>query len=134
MYLGTIPFIFSGIGLILFAEYKFLDLDLKTILSSYALLIGSFMAGIHWGQKLEKEYPKLPLQLISNIVTLSFWFAFLLLPIKSFLIISGVLFLTILATDYFIRKRDDQNPAYYLHRAVVTGIVVCCLFVSSNNI
>ena len=128
MYLGTVPFLACA-SLMQHGDVQMpLGLSLETVLSSYALLIGAFMAGVHWGQHLQPP-PVAPelLALFSNIVTLGFWFGFLLLPFPAYLLTSAGLFVMILMFDLWLARRRLLESSYSMHRVLVTGLVVVSL-------
>ena len=127
-YAGTLPFI---------ACASLIALDLPTAagidylsdaLSSYGLLIVSFMSGIHWGTYLYKhEQCPLNLLIISNLITLSCWLCFV--SGQTPLILSSQLcaFLVLLYVDFVLQKNQIISKDYFNTRRYVTAIVISML-------
>ena len=128
MYLGAVPFLSCAALMESDGLWMPPGLSLETILRPYALLIGAFMAGVHWGQHLPHApaSPKL-MALFSNTVTLGFWFGFLLLPLHAYLLTSAGLFIVILMIDLWLARRRLLDKSYATHRVLVTGLVVASL-------
>ncbi|WP_420546672.1 DUF3429 domain-containing protein [Curvivirga sp.] len=132
MYAGIIPFILCTYSIVLESSFSWNPLSTEQILTTYTLLIGSFMAGVHWGQHLSDDaYRPITLAIVSNLVTLTFWFALLTSTLKIFLIISAFLFMLLLVIDFFLILNNIITRRYYLHRTIVTLAVVTNLLTSS---
>lgn len=128
MYLGAMPFMACAALMISDGLRMPFGLNVETVLSSYALLIGAFMAGAHWGQHLERPpVPPHVMALFSNTVALGFWFAFLLLPLQTYLLTAAALFAAILAFDLTLARCRRLDRSYATHRGLVTGLVVAAL-------
>lgn len=125
MYLGAFPFVGSAILMFGFGEATFLGQSLQRIAESYTLLIGSFMAGVHWGQHLEMRFsPRSIMALSSNLITLGFWFSYLFLPFSTFVIFACALFVLIFVLDAI---NETLQARYVLNRGIVTSLVCISL-------
>lgn len=132
MYLGVLPFV-AGIAAILMAlpSPSYLP-DWATLVASYALVILSFMCGVHWGLALSaKEVLPVDLFLASNIITLGGWITFLLVEPMIVFQVSAIGFVVLLGIDWRLRESGVLSEAYLVHRRWVTLIVVVSLFAPS---
>ena len=83
MYLGALPFIAGALLSLLSIDTLPLLGSVVHIVSVYALVISVFMAGILWGVTLQLQENNANSQinfLISNILTLTVWFVYLIYP------------------------------------------------------
>ena len=104
----------------------------QNVLSSYSLLIVSFMAGILWGVYLIRSNEiSLNLLLISNVIAVVAWAGFILLPIRLVLLCHAVLFLLLLYIDRDAVKAGVLTEAYLKIRYGVSGVVVASLLVAA---
>ena len=79
-YAGAIPFVFCAFCLSIDIQQLPLFGLIETILSAYALVIASFMAGAHWGQHLHVEEPwQRNLPIYSNVIAVLLWLGYLIL-------------------------------------------------------
>lgn len=105
--------------------------SVDTILSTYALVILSFMAGSHWGQHLEMAgIWSIRLPLLSNAVALLGWIGFLVLPFKPLAVLFSAVFLVLLLIDRSLFRQDLIDAGYYRIRKWVTAVVVLALLCS----
>lgn len=125
---GTIPFLFSAFVLTAGFNPLFWG-SIEVFLTSYTLIIGAFMAGVHWGHHLDKA-PK-QLAIFSNLIALSFWFAYLLLPFKFFLYAAILLFLFLLLIDRSLLEKQIIDMKYFYTRCAASLIVVLSLLISA---
>ncbi len=125
---GAIPFALPAL-LYLFgmSQLPFLG-ELQPIVSSYGLVILSFMAGVHWGQVINKPRWHL-LLIISNVITLSGWFAFLTGKATLLWCVLILGFMALLIVDRRLLVAGIITPAYWRLRMAVTAIVVISLLV-----
>ena len=102
------------------------------VAETYALVIVSFMAGVHWGTYLYKQSESpLNLFLASNVITLAVWFTYLLSDTPgSTLIASIVAFGVLLLIDWRLYRADLLTPQYFRARRNVTAIVIAALLVT----
>lgn len=127
-YAGATPFIASALALILGLETLFGIITIEQLLSTYGLLILSFLAGINWGQHLTNESPiAQQLPLISNAVALAGWFAFLVLGFHALMVFFALAFLFQLAVDWRLYREALITPDYFRMRLLVSALVVASL-------
>lgn len=125
---GAIPFALPAL-LYLFGISQLPLLGaLQPIVSSYGLVILSFMAGVHWGQVIHKPRWHL-LLIISNVITLSGWFAFLTGNATLLWCVLILGFVALLLVDRRLLAAGRITPAYWRLRMVVTIIVVTALLI-----
>ena len=130
--LGTLPFI--GAALILATQQPSDAMFVlgARIATSYALLIVSFMAGVHWGQDLAGIPSATPLMLVSNLLALAVWFAYLFMSPPQMLLWSAALFAVLLWVDFGLARTGAIGQAYLRLRAMISGVVVVALLVSAG--
>ena len=132
MYTGTIPFIFSSVLFGMSIHELPLLGSVEKILSVYALVILSFLAGSHWGQHLQikKGQWNLYLSILSNGIAVVLWLGFLLFSFKILMVIFAVTFLVLLIIDHRLFQMDLINRHYFQTRFFVSLIVIMSLLVS----
>jgi len=125
---GAIPFALSALlGLLGISQLPLLG-ALQPIVASYGLVILSFMAGVHWGQVINRpDWHQL--LIISNMITLSGWFAFLTANTTLLWCVLMMGFCALLLVDRRLLSVGLINQAYWRLRLVVTAIVIASLFV-----
>ena len=130
-YAGTLPFIVCALLLIFNINLLFDINTLKMILSSYGLIIISFMAGSHWGEHLhiQAESWGLSLPILSNVIALAAWFSWLILVFRGVLLVYIGLFLALMVVDYYLHQQHLISHAYYRTRCIVTAIVIATLMI-----
>jgi hypothetical protein len=101
---------------------------LQPIVASYGLVILSFMAGVHWGQVIHQARWH-QLLIISNVITLSGWFAFLTANITLLWCVLMLGFVALLLVDRRLLAADLITQVYWQLRVLVTAIVVASLLV-----
>ncbi len=94
---------------------------------AYGLAILSFMAGVHWGQFIAGAGVGSNLLIISNFVTVSAWFGYLILLPWQFAILLMGLFLSVLLVDRSLVTKGVIAQDYFKTRALVTLLVVLSL-------
>lgn len=144
---GAIPFVFCTLllitnvsslpdGIPVLAGYPTM-----MVVKVYGIVIASFMAGSHWGTHLhlisEKGYSSdttkntkiwsYYLPLISNLIAIGLWLAFITLSDSCFFIILISNFLLMLVVDWFLIKADIIQLDYFKIRCLITAIVVLSL-------
>jgi hypothetical protein len=121
-YLGALPFFLAFY--IDLTNQSFLDLMGIQWFLTYGLLILSFMAGTLWGQVVNEPVKIKRIALLSNVITLSAWFAFLLADPAVVLVIMALGFVALYLLEAFVIK-TIKRPDYYLAlRLRVTTLVV----------
>jgi hypothetical protein len=125
---GTIPFI-AGALLPLLGHDSLPHLgQLDQLVASYGLAIVCFLAGAHWGTYLSGRYAdSLNLFVISNVVFLAVWFAYVGAGVKSAIGIQILAFLTLLFIDLRLRSGDVITATYFRVRTAATMIAIVSL-------
>ena len=131
---GTIPFIACAFLLMIDIETVPILGSVADILSAYGLVIGSFMAGAHWGNHLgldddNKWAIKLPIY--SNVIVLGLWLGFLILSASSFIWLLVIGFISLLVIDASLHRAQIISHAYFKVRQYVTAIVVISLGIAA---
>ncbi len=130
-YAGTLPFIACA-SYLLFNKVQFPILgSIEKVLSVYALVIASFLAGAHWGQHLhlDGKWSRI-LPISSNIIVVTLWLAFLMLPFKILLSLFIAAFFLLLLIDYYLFKKNVITLSYFKTRCYATAIVILTLIIS----
>ena len=122
IFAGVIPFIVLTAITAYDVEYPYFES--KVALKSYALAIGSFVCGSHWGIYLIKSSP-INLLITSNICTLTLWVAFLYL--ENYGLFFSIIFSLLLLIDFFLYKSSIISIGYFSKRKIITLMVVLCL-------
>ena len=133
MYLGALPFVAGAILSLLSIDTLPWIGSILHIVSVYALVISVFMAGILWGVTLQLQENNTNKQinfLVSNILTLTVWFVYLIYPDSiAFLLTTVVVFLWLLMLDVKLVRRQHISKPYYQARKWVSTIVILSLLV-----
>ena len=133
MYLGALPFVAGAILSLLSIDTLPWLGSVLHIVSVYALVISVFMAGILWGVTLQLQENNTNKQinfLVSNILTLTVWFVYLIYPDSiAFLLTTVVVFLWLLMLDVKLVRRQHISKRYYQARKWVSTIVILSLLV-----
>lgn len=130
-YSGALPFILCAICFVFDMNTVPLLGNTSQVLSVYALVITSFIAGSHWGQHLNlSDKWSLYLPLFSNINAILLWIGFLVLPFKLLLVAFIISFLALLLVDKKLLQDDLISLAYFRARCLVTAIVILALIIS----
>lgn len=122
-YAGALPFI--ACALMLYSGINHVSLlgPVNEIVAVYALVIISFIAGVHLGTYLfyNTKTPK-PLFIISNIVAAIAWMSLLFAsPGNATLILVGA-FIYLLGVDFLLKQERFISPTYFATRFIVTAI------------
>ena len=127
---GTIPFIASALLPVL-GHYSLPYLGpLDQLVASYGLAIVCFLAGAHWGTYLSgRSAGSLNLFVISNVIFLAVWFAYVGAGVKTAIAIQIVAFLILLFIDLRLRAGDVISAKYLRVRTAATMIAVASLLV-----
>ena len=132
IYIGSIPFILCAVYFIADLHDMPLLVSIERILSAYGLVILSFLAGSHWGQHLylNKVIWGRVLAVMSNIITLSLWFGFLLLNFKMLMALFASVFFILIVIDYYLYLINLISLHYFQIRFLVSVIVIISLIIS----
>jgi hypothetical protein len=127
---GTIPFIASALLPVL-GHYSLPYLGpLDQLVASYGLAIVCFLAGAHWGTYLSgRSAGSLNLFVISNVIFLAVWFAYVGAGVKTAIAIQIVAFLILLFIDLRLRTGDVISAKYLRVRTGATMIAVASLLI-----
>lgn len=124
-YAGAIPFTIGAAFLVFGVETFPIIGDTKQAFSIYALMIATFMAGIHWGQDLQlRDQTGVYLPVVSNVIVVSLWFAFLILPFKTLLFTFVTAFTVILVVDRKLFRLEYISAPYFRMRCYMTAVVI----------
>lgn len=126
-YSGTIPFWGLVVLTIWFDTFPVLGIPLDHLVFTYAAVIASFIAGIHWGVYLFKD-TALNLFIQSNIIALLAWGSHFVMPIISVIILIYC-FLHLIVIDRVLFKHDVIDYWFYAMRIKATLIVVSTLVI-----
>lgn len=127
-YAGALPFL--GAACCLFFGWTTLPVlgDVKQILSIYGLVIAVFLCGSHWGQHLERvDSLSRLLPLFSNGMALVLWILFLMAGFQALMVGLCLVFLALLAMDWFLARCGAITGDYFSMRVTITAIVTACL-------
>jgi hypothetical protein len=127
---GTLPFIASAL-LPLLGHDSLPHLGpLDQVVASYGLAIVCFLAGAHWGVYLSgRSTGSLNLFIISNVIFLAVWFAYVGAGINIAIGIQVAAFLALLFIDLRLKNSDVISAAYFQVRMMATMIAVVSLLV-----
>ncbi|MDM3872487.1 DUF3429 domain-containing protein [Porticoccus sp. W117] len=130
-YLGALPFVLCALCL-LFGVYSLPYVgDVQVLLSTYGLVIASFMAGSLWGQQFQADQQwARSIGLLTNIVTVGVWLGYLLLPLSAFLRLLVIAFVGLLVMDRKQFQLGHISKTYFSTRCGVTAVVSAALVVS----
>jgi len=129
-YAGVLPFVICAVSLVFnLTTIPFLG-DIKQVLSVYALVIASFVAGSHWGQhlKLNNKWG-IYLPVFSNVTAILVWIGFLVLPFKLIIVTFIITFMALLGIDKKLHQHDLISARYFRRRCFVTAIVISTLII-----
>ena len=132
-YAGALPFVACVIML-----YSGIDTlegygSVSNISAVLALIIVSFIAGLHLGTYLfyRTQTPK-PLFIISNLIAIFAWITLLVANVKFALTILIFAFLYLLLVDYLLKRELFISSSYFNTRVIVTLITTGSLLVTSS--
>lgn len=134
-YSGALPFVFCAALMALGHRHIALAGELPTIINTYSLVIIVFMSGIYWGLYFNGQiYQKIYLLIISNIITILSWLAFLFIGMPIVLLFYSVMFLILLIIDYKLLEENVITQNYFKTRMTVTAIVIASLLTGFSAI
>jgi len=127
---GTIPFIASALLPMLgYDSLPYLG-PLDKLVASYGLAIVCFLAGAHWGIYLSgRSAGSLNLFVISNVIFLAVWFAYVGAGIKIAIGVQIFAFLALLFIDLRLKDSDVISAAYFRVRTMATTIAFVSLLI-----
>lgn len=132
-YAGALPFL--ACALMLYSGIHQLGSlgSVNEIVAVYALILISFIAGVHLGTYLfyNTKTPK-PLFIISNIIAAIAWVSLLFTTLANATLILIGAFIYLLGVDFLLKRELFISPTYFVTRFIVTAISAgSLLFVSS---
>ena len=132
VYAGSLPFIILAVFLLCEVEFVPYLGQTINILATYGLIISVFLAGVHWGQYLaSSDGSPIYLPIISNIIAVFVWVAYLSMPIYGYLISLIFVFALLVAIDFKLAKTEQISHSYFKLRLRVTFIVLISLSVAA---
>lgn len=125
VYAGALPFIATAALVMLPPLLP--GLDAAALFASYALVILSFLCGVHWGQGLAAQ-GRVPLNLfvLSNALVVLLWLAHAFLTPTVFLALVLLELLLLLWIDRRLFTDGLIDPWYYRTRIRITLLVFSC--------
>jgi hypothetical protein len=127
---GTIPFIACALLPLLGYDSLIRLGPLDEVAASYGLAIVCFLAGAHWGIFLSgRSADSLNLFIISNIIFLAAWFAYVGAGVKWAIGTQILVFATLLFIDLRLKQNLVISSVYFRVRGVATLIAVISLLV-----
>lgn len=125
VYAGALPFV--GTALLVLLPRLLPALDATALFTSYALVILSFLCGVHWGQGLAVQ-GRAPLNLfvLSNALVVLLWLAHAFLSATVFLALVLLELLLLLWIDRRLFSNGLIEPWYYRTRIRITLLVFIC--------
>jgi hypothetical protein len=132
VYAGSLPFIILTALLVFEVEFVPYLGQTVNILATYGLIISVFLAGVHWGQYLAGiGGSAIYLPIISNIIVVFVWVAYLSMPIYGYLISLVFIFILLLIIDFKLAKTEQISQSYFRLRLRITTIVLISLVISA---
>jgi hypothetical protein len=131
-YAGAIPFVLCALCLLIGVEQIPMLGSIEQVLSVYALVISTFLTGVHWGQHLHIHEDRwgLILPIVSNILAVALWIGFLVLGFHTLVIMFVVAFSVLLIIDHQLYRADIISHHYFQTRLIVSSIVIISLILS----
>jgi hypothetical protein len=127
---GTVPFLACALLIVLGIEAIEPLGPLDALASSYATVIVSFLAGVHWATDLFHERRTQPgLFVSSNVVLLFVWFAFVLVPILWQLSSQVIALLALVLIDRQLQRQAIISSHYLRTRLAATTLAAGSLIV-----
>ncbi len=132
-YAGALPFI--ACAMMLYSGIDTLEGlgSVSNISAVFALIIVSFIAGLHLGTYLfyRTQTPK-PLFIISNIIAAIAWISLLVANVKVAIAILIFAFIYLLLVDYLLKRELFISKSYFNTRLIVTLITTGSLLLTSS--
>lgn len=127
---GTLPFIASALLLLLGTNSLPVLGLVDAVVASYGLAIVCFLAGAHWGMYLAgRSVDALNLFIISNVIFLAAWFAYIGASVKVAIAMQVIAFLALLYVDKRLAAGDVISAGYFRLRMLATTIAIVSLVV-----
>jgi hypothetical protein len=125
---GTLPFVACAALLLAGIDWMPQIGRVDSVASSYGLAIVCFLTGTLWGSYLSGRYTgRLNLFILSNILFLATWFAFVGASLALAMGVQIIAFLVLLVIDHRLREGGVISAHYFRIRCVATVIAVFAL-------
>lgn len=123
---GALPFL-AAVAAVAFAPVWASSAVWQAVLA-YAVVIASFVSGIHWGLFVYRDRA-MPLNLFitSNICALAAWAALLVPSLPGALALLIAVFAALFVIDHALWRAGAHAGWFYRLRAIITGIVLAAL-------
>lgn len=127
---GTIPFVASAVlPLLGYPALPYLG-SMDQLVASYGLAIVCFLAGVHWGTYLlGRSAGSLNLFVLSNVLFLAAWFAYIGGGVRIALGAQIIVFLALLWIDFRLQSAEVISAKYFRVRGLATLIAVISLLI-----
>jgi hypothetical protein len=103
---------------------------LNAVVAGYGLAIVSFLTGIHWATRIyDQQQSGFNLLIVSNIVFVAVWLAFVLGTVNQALLAQAGALLVLLAIDRWLLSGGVISSRYYRTRRAATVLAVLSLTV-----
>ena len=131
---GTLPFVLPALWLTIGWSWTILG-DAHILLTTYGLLIVSFMAGSQWGIHLKRTdgWSRF-LPLFTNVIALVCWFSFLLLSFVPQMWVLALSFTLLWLVDLKLWQEHIITRGYMGVRTLATAIVVFSLLLAAGAV
>lgn len=134
---GAVPFVVGAVLITLGVSNIPILGEVSHILSTYGLVIASFMAGAQWGNHLtlpDSSAWVVNLPLLSNIITIGLWLGFLSLTPAHFIWLLIMGFIILLVVDYGLDRAQIIEHKYFKVRLYVTSVVIISLAIAAMQL
>lgn len=131
-YAGAIPFVFCALCLMIGVTQLPLLGPVEQVLSVYALVISTFLTGVHWGQHLHISEDRwgVILPILSNALAVLLWIGFLTLSFNMLVAMFIAALILLLVIDHRLYRADLISRHYFRTRIIVSSIVIASLIIS----
>jgi hypothetical protein len=125
---GALPFALAALAPLAGADPLPLVGPAERLITSYGLGIVSFLTGVHWATQLYAgERAPVNLFVLSNVVFLVVWFAFLADDVRASVVTQSLAFTALLAVDYSLRRRGVIDQHYFRMRTLASAVAIVSL-------
>ncbi len=132
-YVGALPFV--ACAMMIYSGIETVEGfgSVSNIAAIFALIIVSFIAGLHLGAYLfyKTKTPK-PLFIISNLIAAIAWLSLLLADVQLAIAILIFAFMYLLFVDYSLKRELFISKRYFNTRLIVTLITTGALLITTN--
>ena len=106
----------------------------ERLITSYGLGIVSFLTGVHWATQLyASERAPTNLFILSNLLFLVVWFAFLAGSVRASVVAQCLAFAVLLTIDYSLRRQGLIGQHYFRMRVFASTVAVASLLAFFNH-